>query len=89
VSAEIVVELNELLVAQLDKFDDLLHQRTVARDAAVLLEQENAHLHDLADEAADLLLSMRLGCLCTTRDLHIVRCEKHRLADLLEKMCDA
>jgi hypothetical protein len=89
VSAEIVVELNELLVAQLDTFDGLIEQRTIARDVAVVLEQENARLHDLADEAADLLLSMRLPCRCTTLNLDIVRCEKHRLADLLEKMCDA
>lgn len=53
------------------------------------VRERNARLHELAVEAAELLLSMRLGCLCTTVDLEIVRCEKHRLADLLEKMCDA
>ena len=44
---------------------------------------------DMADQAADLLLSMRLPCKCHTDHLQIITCEAHRLADLLSKICEA
>lgn len=44
---------------------------------------------DMAAQAADLLLSMRLTCHCHTDHLQIIRCEACRLGDLLSKISEA